>query len=268
MQIQIAKSAGDAKRKFGDFTGLAQNYSKFRPAYSETILTMLLSLTGQPASEIAAADLGAGTGLWTRMLARRNLKGIFAVEPNDDMRKHGQADSKDFEIKWMAGSGEKTGLSSGELDLVTAASCFHWFDFDDGMKEIARLLKPGGWFVALWNPRIIQGIPLFEAIENKILELAPEVKRVSSGNSEFTKSLTSQLLGRLEFHDLIYLEGRHVHEMTPDQYIGVWRSVNDLQVQLGENRFEKFMKFVEEQIEGLEKIEAHYLTRAWAIRRR
>jgi hypothetical protein len=56
--------------------------------------------------------------------------------------------------------------------------------------------------------------------------------------------------------------------MSPDRYVGAWRSVNDLRVQLGSERFDAFLSFVEERIRGIEAIEATYLTRAWSARRK
>jgi len=259
--------ARDASRKFGDFTGLAANYSKFRPAYCPAVLELILNFTGKPAPTIFAADLGAGTGLWTRMLARAGVEKLVAIEPNDDMRAHGQADSRDSSIRWMNGSGESTGLPAGELDLVTAASCFHWFDFEAGTKEIERLLKPGGVFAALWNPRHIEASPLLVEVENHMKEIAPEMRRVSSGRSEFTEKLFDRLCASRYFRDVIYLEGRHVQKMTPDQYIGAWLSVNDVQVQMGAEGFAKFMRFVERKVRSLSSIEAVYQTRAWLARR-
>jgi hypothetical protein len=57
-----------------------------------------------------------------------------------------------------------------------------------------------------------------------------------------------------------------VHQ-TPEQYIGVWRSVNDLQVQLGAELFREFLDYTEKRIAGLTAIETTYVTRAWAARR-
>ncbi len=56
--------------------------------------------------------------------------------------------------------------------------------------------------------------------------------------------------------------------MSPKRYLGAWRSVNDLRVQLGPNKFDKFLKFVEEHTAGLKLIEATYLTRSWTARRK
>jgi hypothetical protein len=67
---------------------------------------------------------------------------------------------------------------------------------------------------------------------------------------------------------VVYIEGRHVIEMTPERYMGAWRSVNDLRVQLGPEKFDSFLDFVEQRIRGLKVIEATYWTRAWSARRK
>ena len=75
--------------KHGDFSKLAANYDQFRPRYSEDVLTEITSRLYKPISSSVAADIGAGTGIWSRMLFNRGFKKIFSIEPNDEMRKYG-----------------------------------------------------------------------------------------------------------------------------------------------------------------------------------
>lgn len=253
-------------KKLGDFTGLAENYSKYRPAYSNFVLDALLGLAGKPAEDIDFVDVGAGTGIWSRMVANRQVKSSRAVEPNDDMRKHGINDSTNVDIVWSEGNGEDTRLPSNSADLLTMASSFHWVDFEKGIKEFSRVLRNDGLFCALWNPRLIAANPLLVEIEDYLYELAPNINRVSSGRASFTDSLTENLSKSDHFSDVIYLEGRHVVKQTPSEYIGVWWSVNDIRVQAGEERFNKFMDYVEEKVKDLPYIETTYQTRAWVAR--
>ena len=256
-----------AVTKHGDFSGLAGDYSKYRPAYSETVLTALLSMIEKPIAALDFVDVGAGTGIWTRMVAARQPHSAIAVEPNDDMRQHGQADNAGLPIKWQVGSGTNTELADQSADFLTMASSFHWVDFNEGTKEFHRVLRPGGRFCALWNPRFIEANPLLVEIENKLYELAPHIKRVSSGRSGITEQLTDLLNASPLFDDVIYIEGRHAVRQTPEHYIGVWRSVNDIRFQAGEEAFSKFMAYVEDRIKGLDYVETTYLTRAWSARR-
>ncbi|MDR3527157.1 MAG: class I SAM-dependent methyltransferase [Rhizomicrobium sp.] len=252
-------------KTLGDYTGLAEDYSKYRPDYAPSILTALLALTGKPASQIDAVDVGAGTGIWTRMLAARGLHSVTAIEPNADMRRCGERDSP--AIAWRDGSGEKTGLADGCADLVSMASSFHWVDTDKGLCEFHRLLRPGGRFVALWNPRLIAVSPLLVEVEAELTRLSPEYARVSSGRSGIADRMTEILNASPLYRDTVYLEGRHVIRQSPAVYLGVWRSVNEVQVRLGPERFAAFLAYIAKKIEGLAYIETTYQTRAWSAAR-
>jgi ubiquinone/menaquinone biosynthesis C-methylase UbiE len=251
----------------GDYTGLAADYARYRPGYALSVATAILSLLARPLSEIDAADVGAGTGIWTIMLAARGLRSVTAVEPNDEMRREGILATRGIDISWRKGSGEATGLPTESVDLVSMASSFHWVDFEKGCAEFQRILRPGGRFAALWNPRLVEASPLFMEIESEITRLKPDFRRAYSGRVGLTERLTEMLWSKDDFDDILYIEGRHIARQTPEQYLGVWRSVNDIQVQLGPNLFGQFLRYVERKVEGLPSIETTYLTRAWTARR-
>ena len=253
--------------KHGDFTGLAGDYARFRPGYAPQVAAAILSYVGRDPATIDAADIGAGTGIWTRMLAARGLHSVVAVEPNDDMRGQGIETSRGAGIVWRKGSAEATGLLDGSADLVSMASSLHWADFDKACDEFHRILRPGGVFAALWNPRFIEANPQLVEIEAHIARLKPDIRRVSSGRSGIAERLTDMLSAKPQFAEVLYLEGRHSLRQTPAQYIGAWRSVNDLQVQLGPELFRQFLDFAEERTAGLAEIETTYVTRAWVARR-
>lgn len=252
----------------GDFTGLALDYSRHRPDYCPSVLNGLLGLLDKPVESVDFADIGAGTGIWTRMVYNKGVKSAFAIEPNDEMLARGEADSRETSICWLNGSAEKTGLPDASFDWLTMASSFHWTDFVKATEEIKRVLRTRGRFTALWNPRLFKVNPALVEIEAHLEILRPNIKRVSSGLSGITKTLTEQLWASDCFDDVVYLEGRHVIKMSPERYLGAWRSVNDLRVQLGREKFDSFLAFVEQRIEDLDVIEATYLTRAWSARRK
>ena len=254
--------------KAGDFTGLAENYSKYRADYCPSILNGLVGLLEKPGHECDFVDVGAGTGIWTRMVLNYGVKSAVAIEPNDEMRSIGISDSANQAVQWLKGSAEHTELSDASCDWLTMASSFHWANFDKATREFSRVLRPGGRFSALWNPRLVEVNPLLVEIENHLSALQPKIERVSSGRSGITQTLTKQLWTSSHFDDVVYLEGRHVINMSPQRYLGLWRSVNDLRVQLGESKFDKFLMFIENRLKGVDTIEATYLTRAWSARRK
>jgi len=254
--------------KHGDFSGLAEDYSRYRPDYSKIILDAVLGMVNKPANQIDAVDVGAGTGIWTRMLANAGLKSVTAVEPNEDMRHFGQDNPDNKSIVWIKGQGESTGISNNSANLLTMASSFHWVDFDKGVAEFNRVLCAGGCFVALWNPRYIVNNPILVEIESQLAKFkGGEITRVSSGRSEFTESLQDRLENCGFFKEVVYLESKHDIDFTREQYMGAWRSVNDLRVQLGADNFQSFLNWVEQHISHLDVIKATYLTRAWVARK-
>lgn len=262
------KDIDAATVRHGDFTGLAHNYSLHRPDYCPSVLSALIGLFQRKVADLDFVDVGAGTGIWTRMVARRGVHSTIAVEPNQDMRSHGLADNDGLSIDWRDGSAAATGLPTASCDWLTMASSFHWADFDAATAEFHRVLRQGGRFTALWNPRLIEENPLLVEIENHIGMLKPDIKRVSSGRSGTTETLTSKLWSSPYFEDVVYVEGRHTISMSPERYLGAWRSVNDLRFQLGPDLFARFLGFIEEKVSGLDCIATTYLTRAWSARRK
>ena len=99
----------------------------------------------------------------------------------------GKVDSSDSNIKWVKGSAEQIPIVDESFDLLTMASSFHWADFDKATQEFHRLLRSGGRFAALWNPRLIETNPILVEIEDFLNELKPNIERVSSGRSGITR---------------------------------------------------------------------------------
>jgi SAM-dependent methyltransferase len=251
--------------KSGDYTELASDYSMHRPDYSPSVLDALLGLLNKPVADVDFVDVGAGTGIWTRMVYRKGVKSVTAIEPNDHMRAAGIADSANTAIRWLAGHAEQTGAPAASCDWLTMASSFHWANFDAATREFHRLLRPQGRFTALWNSRLIEVNPLLVEIEAHLRAMRPNIKRASTDMKE---TLTEQLWSSPWFDDVVYIEGRHDVIMTPERYLGAWRSVNELRVELGEQQFDAFLDFVEQRGSDQRSIRATYATRAWSGRRK
>ena len=77
----------------------------------------------------------------------------------------GKMNTKGKKIEWINGSAENTYLKSNSADWISMASSFHWADFDKAISEFHRVLRKGGIFTALWNPRLISINPILVEIE-------------------------------------------------------------------------------------------------------
>ena len=134
------------------FTDKADIYKKFRPAYPKALIDYLYSRIGfDQNSQIA--DMGSGTGIFSRLLLERGSR-VYCIEPNGDMRKTAEGDLSGYENFVSVGApAENTGLRDKSLDFVTAAQAFHWFDRPSFKLECRRILKPGGKVALIWNER-------------------------------------------------------------------------------------------------------------------
>ena len=103
-------------------------------------------------------------------------------------------------------------------------------------------------------------------IENKIKEMVPNLKRVSSGSRENMRGMEEKLLSTSFFDDLFITEAPHEAVMSQERYMGAWRSVNDIQVQAGEELFQKVLEMIEFEISGMDQIVVPYLSRAFTVR--
>ena len=130
------------------FTKRAQDYAAARPSYPDAALDALFAGLGDP-RELTVADLGAGTGISSRLLAERGAQ-VIAVEPNAKMREAAQPHPN---VSWCAGTAEATGLDEASIDLVTAFQAFHWFDHADALREMLRILRPAGRAAVIYNER-------------------------------------------------------------------------------------------------------------------
>ncbi|HQF53972.1 MAG TPA: class I SAM-dependent methyltransferase [Fibrobacteria bacterium] len=252
--------------KHGDFDQLAERYGQYRPGYAPQVLDAILGLVGKRPDEIEFVDVGAGTGIWTRMVRARGCR-TTAIEPSGPMRTVGIEQSAGSEIQWIEGSAERTGLPEASVDLLSMASSFHWPDYQEATREFQRILRPCGVFCALWNPRRIETNPLLVEIEKELNVLVPGLKRVSSGKSEFCDGLHDRLAKTPGFEKVVYIEAEHTEHQSPARYLGLWESVNDIRVQVGEETFAFFLDRVRSRIEGIQSIEATYTTRAWIARK-
>jgi SAM-dependent methyltransferase len=127
------------------FGAIADSYDRVRPSYPEAAVRWVL---GDAPARVA--DLGAGTGLLTRVLAGLGHE-VIAVEPDPRMRARCAAHTPEAAV--VEGSAEAIPLPDGSVDGVIAGQAYHWFAGAAGHAEIARVLRPGGVFGPLWNLR-------------------------------------------------------------------------------------------------------------------
>jgi SAM-dependent methyltransferase len=96
------------------------------------------------------ADIGAGTGILTRVILGLG-QDVVAVEPDMLMRERLKATTPGVEV--VPGTAEELPFDDRDLDAAVAGQAYHWFDPERANAELARVIRSGGTFAAIWNER-------------------------------------------------------------------------------------------------------------------
>lgn len=171
------------------FSDRVEDYAKYRPGYPSGILDLMRDTLGLRSDHIIA-DLGSGTGIFSRLLlSNGNL--VFGVEPNKEMREMGEALLKDFpRFRSVDGTAEHTTLLEHSVHFVTSAQAFHWFDPLKTRAECLRILQPHGRALFAWNERKSDGSPFLTDYEKLLQTLAADYTQVMRSHGKQDKALT------------------------------------------------------------------------------
>jgi len=130
------------------FTGRAEAYVKARPGYSDEAMEYIRKIVPPRA---VFADVGAGTGIFTALLARYGCE-IYAVEPNADMREQLIVTLVPYpKAKIVDGTAEATTLADHSVDVITNAQALNRFDLDKFRAECLRIGKKNPLIVSVYN---------------------------------------------------------------------------------------------------------------------
>ena len=131
------------------FGGAAETYERARPSYPPELVSWLAEQV-EPTIDKRCCDLAAGTGKLTRLLAPLGME-LVAIEPIAAMRAVLERVVPGTPV--LAGVAEAIPLADASLDAVTVAQAFHWFDHDQAIAELRRVLRVGGRLALVWNAR-------------------------------------------------------------------------------------------------------------------
>lgn len=161
------------------FSSRVADYVRYRPDYPPALLDWLHQDIGVPA-ETLVADIGAGTGISTRLFLATGHP-VIAVEPNAAMREAAeQLLAPDYlRLKVADGTAEATGLADNSVGLVAAAQAFHWFDTTAVRREWARILQPEGMALVFWNSRLLDASPFLIGYEQLLQEFGTDYVEVA-----------------------------------------------------------------------------------------
>ena len=116
--------------------------------------------TARVKSETTVADIGAGTGLFTRLFAKAvGMEGrVYAVDIAENFLRHIEKTAKEqnvTNVETILATADSANLPADSVDLAFICDTYHHFEFPQKtMASIHRALRPGGRVVVIDFHRI------------------------------------------------------------------------------------------------------------------
>lgn len=195
-------SFDDRKLSFG---AAAATYARFRPGYPAEAVRWILEAARTDVRTVA--DVGAGTGALTRLLAGLGLD-VTAYEPDPGMLEALGASLP--EVARQVAHAEQLPLADSAVDAVLVGQAWHWFDKPAAAAEFVRVVRPGGVIGMVWNVR-----------DDRVPWMG-ELSDLIDGEDSMRSSRADALAQIAEVHPTV--ERRdfpHEVPMTPDEVVGL-----------------------------------------------
>ena len=151
----------DRSRMFGQ---QAEAYDRFRPSYPDAVIDELL---GPVPTSLDVLDVGCGTGIASRQIARRGAN-VLGVELAPRMAAIARGHGVDVEVAAF----EAWDPAGRTFDRVTSAQAWHWLDLPIATARAASVLRPGGKLCLIWNAGC-QPDDLADALEEVYARVVP-----------------------------------------------------------------------------------------------
>ena len=136
------------------YYGSTEEYDRFRPSYPSEVFDLLKRFHEGRDPPRAAADVGCGTGIFSRQLAVAipTLDRIECLEANSEMASMAQTRSVGFPtITVTNGFAEHIPFKGDSFDIVSAATSANWFNRPLFYTNAARILRDHGSLIVLQN---------------------------------------------------------------------------------------------------------------------
>jgi SAM-dependent methyltransferase len=150
------------------FEDLVDHYDAARPRYPASLYDALPDLSG------AVLELGAGTGIATRELSPRAGR-LVSTDLGPKML--GRLHALSPEVPVLVSRAEALPFADGSFDVVCGAQMWHWVDTAVATPEVVRVLRPGGALALWWNEVSADGLPWWDAQQDRLEAGNPRYRR-------------------------------------------------------------------------------------------
>ena len=163
------------------FEALVEDYDAARPSYPEALYDALPPLSGT-----RVLELGAGTG---KQLPGLLARGARLVSTDRGPNMLGRLHRCFPDVPVAVARAEQLPFAAGGFDGVCGAQMWHWVDAPLAAREVARVLRPGGWLALWWNDVLADGEPWYDAQQDRLEAASVTGYRRDYRTTDFTPAL-------------------------------------------------------------------------------
>jgi ubiquinone/menaquinone biosynthesis C-methylase UbiE len=174
---------------------------------------IFLSFIGNQNKDIL--EIGCGTGLFTLELVKSN-NNFTAIDISPDLIILAKKRLPFPNVSILIENAYNTSFKDEQFDFIVGSSILHHLEVKDAIKEIYRLLKPGGKFIFtepnMMNPQI--------AIQKNI----PFIKKMAGDSPDetaFTKHGITKKFQKAGFHEVIVYPFDFLHPAIPKSLLKI-----------------------------------------------
>jgi ubiquinone/menaquinone biosynthesis C-methylase UbiE len=179
-------------------------------------------------------DVAAGTGKFTRLLIEAVPdRSLVAVEPVAGMRSV-LADALPG-VPPVGALAEALPFADGSLDGLTVAQAFHWFDAPVALREVARVLRPGGRLALVWNSRD-RSVPWVD----RVWDVVDRIEKRAPWRADQWRATAAAVDETPWFGPLHEATFHHEQDLTPEEVVDRIRSVSHVAVLSPDRQAEVF----------------------------
>jgi SAM-dependent methyltransferase len=150
------------------------DYDRHRPGPPESFYRKLAALDFGLAGQ-SVLDIGTGTGLLARQFAARGLTACgIDISAQQIAVAQAAAGRQGVQIDFQVAPAESIPYPDQSFDLVSANQCWLYFDREQVIPEVCRVLKPGGRLLVSHFSFMPRLDPLVAASERLVLQYNPD----------------------------------------------------------------------------------------------
>ena len=155
-----------------DWGKTSADYAKYRDIYPQEfynkIIGRKLCIDGQ-----SVLDMGTGTGVLPRNMYRYGAKWT-GTDISESQIEQAKILSEGMDIDYYALPAENINFPDQSFDVITACQCFWYFNHEQVMPKLYRMLKPNGHILVLYMAWLPFEDKIAGASEELVLRYSPK----------------------------------------------------------------------------------------------